>query len=171
MRKSEKKSIICAVTNLSVEFCKRVKEARRKAGLSQSVLAKEVGCKQSALSGFEQGDGTKLNDEAVRKLSERFGIPIEEETASQEHVPAVSYSSSHAAVRGFCPNLHCPSNHAYQVEDRNLLRPEREECDPAFGKFCVVCGEVLEKKCPNCGAPLNPGAFCTICGEPYISTS
>ena len=67
LRKSKKKCIIYVVTNLNVEFCKKVKEARRKAGLSQSVLANEVGCKQSALSGFEQGDGTKLNEEAVRR--------------------------------------------------------------------------------------------------------
>ena len=56
------------MTNLSPEICRKVKEARREAGLSQSVLAAEVGCKQSALSMFEQGDGTKLNEEVIEKL-------------------------------------------------------------------------------------------------------
>ena len=77
------------MTNLSIEFCNKVREERRKAGLSQSALAAEVGCKQSALSGFEQGDGTKLNDETVRKLSEKFGIPLEEAKEAKEAAGAV----------------------------------------------------------------------------------
>ena len=34
---------------------------------------------------------------------------------------------------------------------------------------CAVCGEVLEKCCPNCGAPLHDGAICSICGDPYVA--
>ncbi|MBQ5530808.1 MAG: helix-turn-helix transcriptional regulator, partial [Kiritimatiellae bacterium] len=43
------------MTNLSPEVCLRLKEARRSAGLSQSTVAAEIGCRQSALSMFEQG--------------------------------------------------------------------------------------------------------------------
>ena len=50
---------------LSPEICFQLRDARRQAGLSQQVLAAEVGCKQSALSMFEQGRPTKLSTEAV----------------------------------------------------------------------------------------------------------
>ena len=52
----------------------KIRDARREKGISQSELAKEVGCKQSAVSMFECGDGTKLNDEVIGKLAEKFGI-------------------------------------------------------------------------------------------------
>ena len=164
-----KNSIICGVTNLRKDFCFLVKEARRESGISQSMLAAEIGCKQSAISMFEQGDGTKLGDEAIEKLSEKFGIPITApevklEASVQENLPKRSEHS-----HGFCPNPHCPTNHQYKVDDRVCYLPHREECDPAYGKFCVMCGEILEKHCPNCGAELRNGAFCDTCGKPYIS--
>jgi transcriptional regulator with XRE-family HTH domain len=67
------------VINLKPEICRKIREARRAQKLSQQELANEIGCKQSALSMFEQGDGTKLNDEAVSKRSG------EEQTHGQSH--------------------------------------------------------------------------------------
>ena len=157
------------MTNLSPEICQKLKEARRTAKLSQSVVAAEVGCKQSALSMFEQGDGTKLNDEVIRKLAEKFGVSLE---AKRAEAPVSSFAGACAvatAVRGFCPNPKCPSNHSYEVDGRTILGPDRSAADPVGGKFCAVCGEVLEKRCPNCGAPVHEGAICTFCGEPYIA--
>ena len=153
------------MTNLSPEICQKLKIARRAAKLSQSVVAAEVGCKQSALSMFEQGDGTKLNDAVIRKLAEKFGISLEEK-APVSKLTGMCLTAS--ASRGFCPNPKCPSNASYEVDGRTLLRPDRSVADPAGGKFCALCGEVLEKQCPNCGAPVHDGAICTFCGEPYI---
>ena len=62
------------MTNLNPDFCRKIREARRAAKLSQGELAAEVGCKQSAISMFEQGDGTKLNDDVIAKLSKKFDI-------------------------------------------------------------------------------------------------
>ena len=137
------------------------------AKLSQSVVAAEVGCKQSALSMFEQGDGTKLNDAVIRKLAERFGVSLAAENgAADRAAPAVTAAS---AVRGFCPNPKCPSNAAYAVDGRTLLRPDRTAADPVGGRFCAVCGELLERRCANCGADVHDGAICSFCGEPYVS--
>ena len=154
------------MTNLSSEICLRLKAARRAAKLSQSVVAAEVGCKQSALSMFEQGDGTKLNDQVVERLAKKFGVALKSEKSNGE--AQVTFVPPAAKVVGFCPNPHCPSNCAYEVEGRTLFRPDRSAADPVGGKFCALCGEVLEKKCPNCGAPVHDGAICSFCGDPYV---
>ena len=151
---------------MSPEICFKLKDARRAAKLSQSELSAEVGCKQSALSMFEQGDGTKLNDAVIRKLAEKFGVSLEEKAPVGELTGIRAVAS---ASRGFCPNPKCPSNAAYEVDGRTLLRPDRSAADPAGGKFCALCGEILEKRCPNCGASVHDGAVCSFCGEPYVA--
>jgi len=158
------------VTNLSPEFCFKVKEARRAAKISQGELAAEVGCKQSAISMFEQGDGTKLNDEVIGKLSKKFGIAISanssvDGTSDVHRLPAIG----RAPHSGFCPNGDCPSNQRYEVAGRLFAKPDREVADPVGGRYCAICGEVLERRCPNCGAPVHAGAVCSLCGEPYIA--
>ena len=156
------------MTNLSPEICLKLKEARRAAKLSQSQVAAEIGCKQSALSMFEQGDGTKLNDAVIRKLAEKFGVAL---TAASESAPVPAHVDFPAAtgVRGFCPNPRCPSNKAYEVAGRTLFLPDRTVADPVHGRYCALCGEVLEKRCPSCGVPVHDGAICSICGEPYVA--
>ena len=157
------------MTKLSPEICLKIKEARRAAKLSQSVVAAEIGCKQSALSMFESGDGTKLNAEAVNKLAKKFAVSLEAAVAEVKPVPAVLPGVEHVTSHGFCPNPHCPSNRAYEVDGRTFVRPDRIAADPVGGKFCSLCGEVLEKRCPNCGAPVHDGAICSLCGDPYVT--
>ena len=155
--------------NLSPAICAKLKKARRDAGLSQTVVAAEVGCKQAALSMFEQGDGTKLNDEVIKKLAAKFGVDLslaEQKGAVHELVSPAAPTESGL---GFCPNPLCPTNSAYRVEDRTFRLPNRAAADPAGGKFCAMCGEVLEKSCPNCGAPVHSGAVCSFCGKPYVA--
>ena len=158
------------MTSLSPEICKKIREARRAAKLPQSAVAAEVGCKQSALSMFEQGDGTKLNDEVVKRLAEKFHIDLtkkEEEVVAP--IPTVHEHVHLANARGFCPNPQCPSNSPYEIDGRTFVLPDRQKADPVGGKFCAFCGEVLEKRCPNCGAPVHDGAICSLCGDPYIA--
>ena len=160
------------MTNLDPEICRKLKEARREAKLSQIEVAKDVGCKQSALSMFEQGDGTKLNDDVIRRLAEKFGVDIsgKPRAAGEDVLP--SPAATVVLPRrggGFCPNPQCPSNRAYDVDGRTRYLPDRGAADPVGGKFCAMCGEVLIRACPNCGAPVHDGGFCSICGEAYIS--
>ena len=160
------------MTELNPIVCLKIKEARRAQGLSQSKLAAEVGCKQSALSMFEQGDGTKLNDAVVERLAKKFGIDInmaDSQTGSGGCENHAEQGSSLNTVAGFCPNPQCPTNHVYKVGVRDCYRPDRAAADPVGGRFCAICGEVLEKKCPNCGAAIHDGAFCSFCGASYIS--
>ena len=160
------------MTKLNPEICLKIKEARRAAKLSQGVVAAEVGCKQSALSMFEQGDGTKLNETVVKKLAEKFGVSLAENsprTDEPTHVPSVFAPAEAIKVRGFCPNAHCPSNKIYEVDGRTYALPDRQAADPVGGRFCALCGESLEKRCPNCGAPVHDGAVCSLCGDPYVA--
>ena len=156
------------MVKLNPEICFRIKEARRKAGLSQGEVSAEVGCKQPALSMFEQGDGTKLNDEVIEKLAKKFGVDLQAKAEDPAKRAVVIRSESKGPVIGFCPNPHCPSNVSYEVEGRLFLKPNRLLADPVGGKFCALCGEVLEKKCPTCGSPVHEGGVCSYCGDPYV---
>ena len=155
--------------NLNPEFCKNVKLARREAGLTQGQLAAEVGCKQSALSMFEQGDGTKLNDEVIEKLAKKFNLSLTPSVSpAQVNTPPLPHFPTPPLHHGFCPNPHCPTNKEYFVEEIRLFLPDREAADPVGGKYCAMCGELLERACPNCGAPVHAGAICSLCGQPYV---
>ena len=153
------------MTNLDSSFCLALAKARREAKISQSELAASVGCKQSALSMFEQGEPTKLNEDVVAKLAERFHLEIK--TTAEGGTVSASRPTS---VQGFCPNPNCPSNKPYRVGEVTFFLPDRTLADPVKGRFCAMCGEVLEKKCPNCGAPIHAGAVCSLCGERYVSS-
>lgn len=154
---------------LSREFCEKIALARREAGISQTELAAEIGCKQSALSPFERGDGTKLSDEAIQKLSEKFGVPLPKSTAPDLQPPTFNLQPIAVAATGFCPNPDCPSHRKMQSAGKTIIFPDRKLSDPVGGRFCAYCGEVLERKCPNCGSPVHDGAICSLCGKPYVS--
>ena len=157
------------MSNVSKDLCLRFAEARRTKGLRQTELAVQVGCTQSALSMFEGGQPTKLSDETVKKLSEVLGVPLQEEKSSPDVKLASESCTPQVVVRGFCPNCHCPSNVPYVVEGRLLYRPSRKVASPTGGVRCTQCGEVLEMRCPRCGAHLNDGACCAVCGAAYVT--
>ncbi len=150
--------------NIRPEICYKIREARRLAKLGQVEVAKEVGCKQSALSMFEQGQPTKLSDEVVEKLAKKFNVELFSDTPTPQEISSVS------AVKGYCPNPHCPSNHAYQVEGKTFYLPDLSAADPVGGRYCALCGEVLVRQCSNCHTEVHAGAVCSMCGEKYIAT-
>ena len=169
--------------NLTAEICAKFKEARKAKGLNQSALAQAVGCKQSAVSMFEAGMATKLSDEVVGKMAELLGLDLAAMLKADEErrkarggmdvlpmmTAGVVSPGDMQIVRGYCPNCQCPSNVPYVVDGRLLYRPSRLMASPRGGVRCVQCGEVLEMRCPACGAPLNDGACCGVCGNAYIT--
>lgn len=168
--------------DLSEEICGQFKKARNAKGMNQSSLARVVGCQQSAISMFEAGMSTKLSDEMVKKMAEVLGVDLDAlrqaEAEKQKHAAAQSGTVQVAVptpaatplvVHGYCPNCHCPSNVPYVVDGRLYYRPSRKLASPNGGLRCTQCGEMLELRCPVCGAPLNDGACCSVCGHPYVT--
>lgn len=159
------------MTNLSQEICLRFKEARLAKGYNQSTLAQMVGCKQSAVSMFEAGMTTKLSDEVVRKMAEILEVSLEQKAEVSQGVVSPQVQNTHVPViRGYCPNCECPSNVPYMVGSRLLYRPMRHVASSGNGTHCTQCGELLELRCPSCGAPLNDGACCAACGGTYVTS-
>ncbi len=78
--------------NLSPIVCRQIRDARKREKCSQSELALAVGCNQSALSAFEQGDGTKLNSEVIKKLAERYHISLDAPVATASINASCSFS-------------------------------------------------------------------------------
>jgi DNA-binding Xre family transcriptional regulator len=144
----------------------QIKTARLQRHLSQSALARKVGCKQSALSMFESGRATALGAQTIGKLCDELGLlpPSQAElsAAARHEMP-----NSLSGERTFCPNPQCPSNLPIQVGQKVTLVP-RGHLAQAHECHCAWCGEVLERACPECGATVNPGAFCTCCGTAYL---
>ena len=158
------------MTNLSKEICLKFKEARQAKGYNQSALARMVGCKQSAVSMFEAGMTTKLSDETVKKIADVLGVSLEDKPeVPQVALTPQSQLSSAAAVHGYCPSCECPSNVPYVVGGHLFYRPLRQVSSPTGGTHCTQCGELLETRCPTCGAPLNDGACCASCGSAYVT--
>lgn len=115
---------------------------------------------------FEGGMSTKISDDTVKKISEFLGVPLVEE---KEETPVSSVTMPVGdGVLGFCPNCNCLSNIPYAVGNDLFYRPTHHY-HVRTGNRCVDCGEILETRCPVCGAPVNEGACCAACGSAYVT--
>ena len=137
---------------------------RREMGLTQSALAREAGCKQSAISMFEAGRGDVLSRTLVERMAEILGI----DPAS---LPGEGRAGITAAlVRKYCPVDECPSNIPYAVQGQLCFMPQSILAHGNEKTLCRYCGEILERGCPNpdCHAPVAEAAFCPACGTGYV---
>ena len=147
--------------NIPKTVCLQFRDARCAIGLTQAALAAELGFQQPALSMFEKGMATKLSDEYVAKLAARLNLDLDK--MLEQAKAAENFYLSAGDTVGFCPDPLCPSNTVYSVGERTFYRISFQK-----GRYCAHCGEVLERLCSSCGAQLNEGACCSMCGKPYI---
>lgn len=157
------------MAHLSIAVCRQLAQARRDKGFTQSRLAREVGCKQSAISMLESGQPGKLAAESVRKLAELVGVALPKaQTAAAAAAPEPAAQAPAPAARGYCPNALCPSSLPYHVQERLLFWPRLQ--DASAGGRCVYCGEWLETHCPECGVSvILDGAICGACGTVRVT--
>ena len=155
------------MAQLSIPFCRQLARARRDKGMTQSALAQAVGCKQSAVSMLESGQPEKLSQETVDKIATLLGVVFE----SQASKP-IAYSlqsSSDSNAHGFCPSAACHANVPYVVQGELLFWPRLQAL--SGGLHCIFCGELLEPRCPQCGAPVSDGACCPACGVARVTNT
>lgn len=145
-------------------LCSQIRRARQQRHMTQSALARQVGCKQSALSMFETGRTTALNGATIGKICQVLGLlpPSGDELEAAPRQEEAAYA--------FCPNPECPGNLPAAIGDSVTLFPRRHALQ-AGEVHCALCGEVLERTCPECGAPVRPGAFCVRCGTAYLAVA
>jgi len=148
-------------------FFEQVRRRRRAEGLTQSALAGEVGCTQSAVSMFESGRSDALSAETRKRIAERLGL---EAPAARAAGAASGEGELLREVCKYCPVDDCPSNVPYAVRGALHFKPALVAAPADRPTYCAWCGEVLESACPNpaCGAAVTAGAFCRICGTRYV---
>ena len=145
----------------SEPFHLQVRAARRAAHWSQTELAERAGCNQSQLSAFEAGVRGKVSRETLAKIAKLLGL---EAPAAVEDAVARPVADVAAIAR--CPDFACPSNLPYWAGGRLLFLPLGTA---GSGAHCAICGEVLERACPRCGAPVRaPGGCCGSCGAALV---
>lgn len=153
------------MAELSIDFCRRLAQARRAQGMTQSALAEAVGCKQSAISMLESGQPNKLAVESVRKIAELLGVEFEPEEGTER---VVSMALSAPVQLGFCPLAACPTNVPLLVGEVLLFWPRLQSL--SGGAHCSACGELLESMCPECGVAISgDGACCSSCGSARVT--
>ena len=146
----------------------QLRRARRSQGITQSQLARETKCSQSAISMWESGREDALSGRAIKLMAERLGVAL---VSAEVEAPGVKPMPLKKLK--YCPIDECPSNIPYTVRGNLHFKPRLVECDTDQSMRCTMCGELLEECCPNqeCGQPLGDGAFCLHCGTPYVTAT
>ena len=156
------------MAHLSTTECRLIAQARRGKGMTQSALAQAAGCKQSAISMLESGQPEKLSRETVEKIAKLLGVALEGPPAGADSEPQTWVPAT--PRHGFCPNAVCPSNVPYAVNGELLFWPRLQPATEARSR-CASCGELLETRCPHCGAAVTAGACCTACGGARVTNT
>jgi len=151
-----------------LEIARLITVARRQRGLTQSELARQAGCRQSAVSMFERGHANALARPKIEALLKFLEIELPVADDHAEAGSAVAAAADGTAPCSYCPVFDCPSNIPFTVQGTLLIKPQVRP--DANARHCAFCGDLLERACPECGKAVKDGACCTQCGTPYIST-
>lgn len=151
--------------DLQEPLYKTLRRARIAAGLTQSALAERAGCRQSAVSMMEAGRTTALSQETLRKIAGELGVTLPDALPAAALAPASAIATALGAA--WCPNFQCLSNLPYFIGEELFFLPLGTAGD---GAHCLLCGELLERACPACGARVHHASgCCEACGRPLVA--
>jgi transcriptional regulator with XRE-family HTH domain len=145
----------------------RFRSQRRALGVTQSQLAEEVNCAQSAVSMFESGRMDVLSRDKVAAIAAVLDVDLDE-------IFSVDLAmNGPVSVLKYCPSDECPSNIPYVVRAQLCFQPKMVLAPTAQQTRCAGCGDVLEDCCPDesCCAPVEEGSFCMCCGSAYVTST
>ena len=81
--------------------------------MTQTELAAAVGCSQSGISQFENGDKTILSRDLIEKMAGVLGI----EAAFADASLPDDISCEVQDVLAFCPNYECPESYSIAIKE------------------------------------------------------
>ncbi len=150
----------------SIPLHLQLRNARRARGLTQTELARQADCTQSAVSMMESGQAAAMARSTLETIARILEVELPAEALAE--VAAIPQTPTPVAAR-ICPNADCPGNLPYRVGGEVLFMPHVQRHS---GKRCIYCGEVLIGTCPECGAPIHAGAACCAeCGTPLVPST
>lgn len=141
-----------------------LRRERRRQGVSQTRAAREVGAKQSQISGLENGKPV-LSTEKIERLARFLEVDLTDfanAQAAAQHLPASS------TTLAYCVSTECPGNMPYFVQGRGYFKPTFMQVGSSDAKCCPLCGEPAQTRCEGCGSSVRKGLFCPDCGRAYV---
>jgi DNA-binding XRE family transcriptional regulator len=165
------KRLLIDITNIPVDFipmsvkanvifANEVRRKRHDRHLTQTALAEQIECSQTAISNIERGDLNALSSEKLKVLCRKIGL----------NSPAVV---NIVTVPSYCGNSDCPLGWTDVVNGNLVVQPAIFLVEKDATRFCKGCGQVLLTTCqePSCSKPVLEGsAFCISCGSPLVKT-
>lgn len=150
------------MTGITYDQCRQLRDARRDKGMTQCALARQLDCRQSAISMLEGGRPEALSQDTIARLAALLGVTLVVAPTSTTN----AFISP--AGRVYCPQAECPSNVPFAINGEVIFWP-RPQPDTSNGRHCAFCGEVLTAGCPACGTPIGEGGCCRACGSVLVS--
>ena len=136
------------------------REQRQRQQVSQAEAARQVGARQSQISGFENGRAVLAQDK-IRRLAAFLEIDLDSSALPQA-------TPSQAIVVAYCSALECPGNLPFFIEGRGHVKPQFVRVAAEAGQRCRLCGDPLVSACVHCGAPVQTGLCCSACGNTFV---
>lgn len=147
-------------------FHELTRAARKAQHLTQADLARRIGCGQSAISYFENGNTGVLSDQLI----ERLGVVLGVERVFEESAEIEEIILEKPGTLAFCPESDCPGAWHEMVKGEHVIYPAFFEISagPSLA-HCPMCRSQLEVGCLECLTSLTDGAaFCAGCGTMLV---
>jgi transcriptional regulator with XRE-family HTH domain len=150
-------------------FHEQIKAARKAQHLTQAALAEKIGCGQSSISYFENGNTGVLSGELIELLGATLGV----ERVFDDSTQLDDFTHEKPGTLAFCPEPDCPRAWHEVVVKKHVIYPAFFEVTAGSNlTHCPDCGSELETGCLKCLTPLvDNSGFCTGCKAALVHST